>query len=203
MRVEGSFATHVRAPVGAVPRASTLASAVRALAREFSALELARDALDGAGGHVSLSRPFACGRDAWDGLIAGAARALRETRAVVVTFDALRVFVNEDGTRAFVAAGFRTGAEREDKRALVEMIERVNDAMESLGFPRYHDDPDPHVSLLSASRPSEELLSALRRRVEEMEPGEWRVEVNRVLIDISGQPPRTVWGRVALPAPDL
>ena len=200
MGVEGSFATHVRAPVGALPRASTLASAVRELARAFPELE---DALDGAGGHVSMSRPFSCGREAWEGLIASARRALRDTRAMVVTFDALRVFVNEDGTRAFVAAGFRAGSDREDKRALVEAIEKVNDAIVPLGFPRYYDDPDPHVSLMSASRPSEELLSALRRRVEEMDAGEWRVEVNRVLIDISGQPPRTVWGRVALPAPDL
>jgi hypothetical protein len=42
------------------------------------------------------------------------------------------------------------------------------------------------------------------RRFAESTTVEWRVDVNRVLCDVSGQTPKTVWARVpGLPAPDL
>ncbi|OUS48227.1 hypothetical protein BE221DRAFT_208334 [Ostreococcus tauri] len=177
--VDGTFLTHVRAPVGAVARASTLE---RALETVREAFVVARD------GH-SMSKPFETRAEDWETMRAGVRKELRGMEAIEVTFDALRVFVNEDETRAFVAAGFREGSERGDKRALVRAIERVNRALEPLGFPRYFDDPDPHR------------VDELRRRVESMDVGEWRVKVNRIVIDISGQ--KTVWGRAPLPAPDL
>ena len=75
-------------------------------------------------------------------------RELASMRPFEAVFDALRVFTNDDGTRAFVAAGFREGTTSESKTALIDAIDRVNAAIEPLGFPRYYDDPDPHVSLL-------------------------------------------------------
>jgi len=124
-----------------------------------------------------------------------------------VVFDAFKVFVNDDGTRAFVAAGFEEGSQSASKRAFVDAIERINLALESLGFPRYYDDPDPHVSLLWVAHASEETVDELRRAVKELKL-EWRLRVGRIVLDVSGLPDKLLWGRVIggagkLPLPEF
>ena len=169
----------------------------------FGELEKVSDLKREDGAHVSLSRTFACVKGDWERLFGNLRRELRDMEAFEVVFDAMRVFTNDDGSRAFVAVGFREGSTSASKVALVRAIERVDKAIVPLGFPKYYDDPDPHVSLLWVAGASEERVEAMRRFAESTTV-EWRVDVNRVLCDVSGQTPKTVWGRVpGLPAPDL
>jgi 2'-5' RNA ligase len=199
--VEGNYATHVRARAGAATRATE--KTLDAFVEAFGELEKVSDLKREDGAHVSLSRTFACVKGDWERLFGNLRRELRDMEAFEGVFDAMRVFTNDDGSRAFVAAGFREGSTSASKVALVRAIERVDKAIVPLGFPKYYDDPDPHVSLLWVAGASEERVEAMRRFAESTTV-EWRVDVNRVLCDVSGQTPKTVWGRVpGLPAPDL
>lgn len=200
--VEGNYATHVRAPAGAMARDGALGAALRALGDAFPELEEC-EALTTKGPHASLSRVFPIRREDWNDVYESVRRELASMRPFEAVFDALRVFTNDDGTRAFVAAGFREGTTSESKTALIDAIDRVNAAIEPLGFPRYYDDPDPHVSLLWVAGASDETVRALRESVESIDVA-WRLDVNRIVCEISGQPPKTVWGRVPnLAKPDL
>lgn len=221
--VDGNFATHVRAPVGRESLSENVLDGVEAMERAFPGLlracveaetreaetsgGSARDRLAAHGAHASLSRVFPV---RWEEIkkVEGAVRRTLVTMdPFEVVFDAFRVFVNDDGTRAFVAAGFKEGSQSASKRAFVDAIERVNSALESLGFPRYYDDPDPHVSLLWVAQASEETVDALRRAAKELKL-EWRLSVGRIVLDVSGLPDKLLWGRVMdgagkLPLPEF
>ena len=94
----------MRAPAGAMARDGALGAALRALVDAFPELEEC-EALTTKGPHASLSRVFPIRR--------GLERRVRERASRVgvdepfeAVFDALRVFTNDDGTRAAVAAAF-------------------------------------------------------------------------------------------------
>jgi 2'-5' RNA ligase len=220
--VDGNFATYVRAPVGRESLCEKVLDGVEAMERAFpgllracvedegsgrAAASSARDRLAAHGAHASLSRVFPVRWEEIKKVEGAVRRALVTMDPFEVVFDAFKVFVNDDGTRAFVAAGFEEGSQSASKRAFVDAIERINLALESLGFPRYYDDPDPHVSLLWVAHASEETVDELRRAVKELKL-EWRLRVGRIVLDVSGLPDKLLWGRVIggagkLPLPEF
>jgi len=212
--VDGNYASYVKIPIRAiVDDRSSLAATLRACARVARRLErasargndVARGLSAECDAHISLSKVFALRKGEIGAMEAALRAALRETRATEATFDRARVFVNDSRTRAFVALGFDERVDADacrGKRALVEMIARVNEACASLGLPRYYEDAEPHASLAWTDETDDDTLRALEKVTSEARVS-WTIDVRRIVLDVSGMPDKIVWAREALPPPAL
>ena len=227
--VDGHFATHVKVPIARVDArdgvdARGVMDALRRMTVEVPQLEACGlpddDDDDDASGrsrgvdavctraelHVSLSRVFPIAYEEAEAMRAALKIGLLECEATTATFNAARVFLNDDETRVFVAIGFREGASDEEnvgKADLVRMIDRVNAVCASMGLPEYYDDPEPHASLAWTAPASDDTVAILRRLAREVDVS-WTIDIRRIVLDVSGLPDKTVWAREpALPPPAL
>ncbi len=216
--VDGNFATHVRAPVPRPSDARGVMETLRRMTVEVPQLEACGVADDdavlrgieavstSAHAHVSLSRVFPITYERVEAMRAALKIGLLECEATTATFNATRVFLNDDETRVFVAVGFRehaSDAENVGKADLVKIIARVNEVCASMGLPEYYEDPEPHASLAWTAPADEETVGILRRLAREADV-EWTVDIRRIVLDVSGLPEKTVWAReAALPPPEL
>lgn len=137
--VEGSYATHVYVTVHLPEQARTsLACLVKQVALPLHAL--ASSPKEGL--HLSLSRTVAIRHLQISELVAKLKRALLRTERFIMSFQGWEAFVNDDGTRTFLAVPVSQGHAQ-----VCRSIQQVNKAFTLFDLQCFYEDPRPHVSV--------------------------------------------------------
>lgn len=93
--------------------------------------------------HISLSRTAAVRMPQIESLVESLQRAGRRFAPLELTLSGLKVFINDERTRTFLALPVAPpGAQ-----AVNKMIAAVDRAFVMHGLPRFYEDPQPHVSI--------------------------------------------------------
>lgn len=110
--------------------------------------------------HLSLSRTIPIKYDQIDPLIGSLHTHLAATHSFSLKLGQLKVFINDQRTRTFLALGLQTGAEQ-----VCQIIHKVDVAFRHHGLQTFHEDPDPHVSIAWMAGDAVEAMHAALRQI--------------------------------------
>lgn len=132
---EGSCRTGAAAPSSVNVRPS------RAVAHPPSASQRQTSPAPSVDHHVSLSRTVPVRMPQIETLMEALRRGARRFSACDAGLSGLKVFVNDEGTRTFIALKIEQGSE-----AVCRMIAAVDKAFVMHGLQRFYAEPQPHIS---------------------------------------------------------
>ncbi|KYR00694.1 UPF0406 family protein [Tieghemostelium lacteum] len=96
--------------------------------------------------HISLSRTFPIREHHIDSLEVQLKSTLENQNSFEISLDQLCYFTNEIGSRAFFSLLIDQG-----KSEVLSLISKIDEALSLFGFPNFHSEPEPHLSLFWCS----------------------------------------------------